>query len=101
MKMQPSSIDATRDAILEKVGAPATMASVMPVSAWIAGGIGASGSTRLAHSVTRGGDDADAQSTRTMPISVMRSASARVPVVSRSTKAKAGKGSIGAVAGRA
>ena len=67
---------------------PWVIVSVMPVSAWISGGIGTSGSTSEHHSVIRG-DAASALSTRTMPISVIRSAAARVPVVSRSTNANA------------
>jgi hypothetical protein len=38
----------------------------MPVSAWIAGGIGTSGSTSELHSLTQG-DSVQASSTRTIP----------------------------------
>ena len=77
-------------ATAENVGAPATIASVIPVSAWITAGIGTSGSISVLHSWTRGAPPAASASTRTMPTSVIRSPAACVPVVSRSTKAKEG-----------
>ena len=57
------------------------MASLIPVSPVIISGIGMPGFTRLDHSLTPWG------LTWTMPISVMRSRPAWVPVVSRSMKA--------------
>ena len=51
---QPAIICCTSAATVENVGADFTIASVMPVSAWIAGGIGTSGSTSVLHSVTQG-----------------------------------------------
>src|SRR5581483_87060 len=51
--------------------------------------MGTCGLTRLDHSLTRRAPPSRA--TRTIPISVMRSPPACVPVVSRSTKAKAGR----------
>ena len=53
-------------AIAGNVGAPRTIASVMPVSAWMTGGIGTSGSTSELHSWTRGGPPEASSSTRTM-----------------------------------
>ena len=76
-----------RAATDENVGAPRTIASVMPVSAWIAGGIGTPGSTSERPLVDPRRPAVRVGSTRTMPTSVIRSARGAVPVVSRSTKA--------------
>jgi hypothetical protein len=44
---------ATSSAMRSKLGASRTIALVMPVSAWISGGIGMPGLTSVLHSVTR------------------------------------------------
>src|SRR3982751_2246329 len=62
----------------------------MPVKATMAGGMPTPGFTSEVHSVTDGTPPPGQASTRTMPISVTRSRAARVPVVSRSTKASEG-----------
>src|SRR5438046_1641652 len=72
------------------VGAAAIIESLIPVNETIAAGMPMPGLTSELHSVTCGTPPADEASTRTIPISVMRSRAARVPVVSRSTKAGEG-----------
>src|SRR5664279_3927264 len=78
------------EAMAGKAGAPFTIASVMPVSSWMTAGMGSPGFTSVLHSLTRGGPPSASPSTRTIPISVMRSSAARIPVVSVSTKASEG-----------
>src|SRR5262245_48299361 len=65
-----------------KGGASATIASVMPVNAWIANGMRTPGFTSVDHSSTT-----RPSSSRTMPASMTRSRAACPPVVSRSTQA--------------
>ena len=67
-------------AMTSKVGAPRTIAFVMPVSCWMNEGIGCCGSTRLLQRDTPAGPIS------TTPTSVMRCSLVEPPVVSRSTK---------------
>ena len=69
-------------AISANRGAPATMASPMPVKVLDVGGIGHSGLTSELHS-----SSSSPFGTRTMPISVIRSYAGLPPVVSKSTNA--------------
>ena len=88
----PATRPTTSSAICRKVGASATIALVMPVSAWISGGMLHSGLTSVLHSPT----------CRLRRRARCRSRSRgrrprRCPVVSRSRKARAGANMAGCV----
>jgi hypothetical protein len=86
MKSLPSSRSSTSSATSAKAGAFATIALEIPVRLSMKDEIGVL-------RIDQGGPLAHCHSASTsmMPISVMRSAVAVAPVVSRSTKAKGGK----------